>query len=271
MTGQGRPLVLLHGWGTHARVWQGLVPALSERFQVYAVNLPGYGASPDCTPYTPEALVDVLARALPGGVRVCGWSLGAQLALAWACLRPAQVEALVLVAATPCFVNRPGWDCGTDEVVLRGFARDLEADYATTMQRFLSLQARGAASLPAALRPLRRALAEAGRPSLQALRGGLQLLLRSDWRGRLGQIAPPTLLVHGDRDLLTPPCAAHALARGLPDGRLALIEGAAHAPFLSHPETVLRQMTDFFDAVIPGPPEPELIGADRATAGAASP
>jgi pimeloyl-[acyl-carrier protein] methyl ester esterase len=43
--------------------------------------LPGHGASPACAPCTLDALADLLAAALPRRVAVCGWSLGAQVAL----------------------------------------------------------------------------------------------------------------------------------------------------------------------------------------------
>ncbi len=47
--GEGPPLVLCHCTGTHARVWDPLVPALRDRFHVYAPDTRGHGDS-----YTPE-------------------------------------------------------------------------------------------------------------------------------------------------------------------------------------------------------------------------
>ena len=44
-SGQGEPLVLLHPLGSSRAAWDAIVPALAERFDVIAVDLPGFGAS----------------------------------------------------------------------------------------------------------------------------------------------------------------------------------------------------------------------------------
>src|SRR5258705_2254288 len=97
--GSGRDLVLLHGWGMNAGVWDEIAHELAPYFRVHCVDLPGHGASSDeyCT-------LDALAAALPGRVTVCGWSLGGQVALDWALRAPRQAERLVLIASTPRFV-----------------------------------------------------------------------------------------------------------------------------------------------------------------------
>ncbi len=43
---QAGDIVLLHGWGLHAIVFDDIVPALLERFRVTVVDLPGMGQSP---------------------------------------------------------------------------------------------------------------------------------------------------------------------------------------------------------------------------------
>jgi pimeloyl-ACP methyl ester carboxylesterase len=40
-SGQGEPLLLLHGWGSSRREFTAVLPALSERFDVLDVDLPG--------------------------------------------------------------------------------------------------------------------------------------------------------------------------------------------------------------------------------------
>jgi hypothetical protein len=48
--GSGPALVLLHGWPQTWFVWRGIMPALAERFTVYAVDLPGLGDSEGAPP-----------------------------------------------------------------------------------------------------------------------------------------------------------------------------------------------------------------------------
>ncbi|NHX33796.1 alpha/beta fold hydrolase, partial [Escherichia coli] len=44
--GEGKQdLVLLHGWGLNAQVWQTIIPRIASHFRVHLVDLPGYGRS----------------------------------------------------------------------------------------------------------------------------------------------------------------------------------------------------------------------------------
>src|SRR5262249_28544165 len=96
----GRPdIVLLHGWGMRSSIWNQ-VSHFAQHFSVHAPDLPGYGYARATDPYTLDNLSDVLATASPPRVMLCGWSLGGQIALAWALRYPEQVERLVLIAST---------------------------------------------------------------------------------------------------------------------------------------------------------------------------
>jgi len=241
----GADLVLLHGWGMHGGIWAGVQERLAEHFNVHAVDLPGYGDSASVTPYGLERLARSLAQHFPGPVRVCGWSLGGMVAQRWALDFPQQVKSLVLVASTPRFVSGGDWGHGVEQPVLEAFAAGLEGDYEGTLKRFLSLQAKGDEEVREVTRALRASLFERGRPEVEALRGGLAILRDADLRAEAGRIACPTLLVHGDRDTLTPLPAARWLEQALPDARLALVHGAAHAPFISHRDEFVRTVAEF--------------------------
>lgn len=246
VAGDGPAVVLLHGWGMHAQVWNGLAAALTHRFEVHAADLPGYGNSTLCAPYRLPVVVDAMAREMPRSCHVVGWSLGALVALAWAKRAPRQVARLALVAATPCFAQRHDWLHGVDPGTLAAFTRDLETDYEGAIERFIGLQALGDDDERRLVRALRK-MARQRRPSMGALTGGLQILLDTDLRHELAGIAQPTLVVHGDRDRLTPPAAGRYLERTIPGARLELISGTSHVPFLSQPARVAQILSDFLD------------------------
>ena len=247
VVGNGPNLALFHGWGMHSGVWDGVRDSLAQHFRLHLVDLPGYGASPPFEACTLERLVRAVATALPEKAHVCGWSLGGQVALEMARLFPGQVERLVLTASTPCFTQREGWPCAVQREVLLEFAAALETDYDGTLKRFLALQARGDADVKVVLKRLRDILFTRGRPDVQTLRAGLDILLESDLRGNAAAIATPTLLLHGERDMLTPAGAAQWLAERMPAARLKVLPGAAHAPFLSHPVEFTEIMMDFLN------------------------
>ena len=248
--GHGPPVVLLHGWALHGGIWGALPAALGRRHRVHAVDLPGHGRSPPVSPLTAAAIVESLEQAFRterAPLTVVGWSLGGQLALAWARACPQRIARLVLVATTPRFVAGEGWECAMASATLERFAADLEANWRATVLRFLTLQVRGGEHGHAALASLRHELFARGDPAPAVLHDGLALLATTDLRAGLAQVTEPALVIAGTRDALVPLAACRSLATALPSGRLAAIEGAAHAPFLSHPDAFASALTAFLD------------------------
>lgn len=236
-TGRGTPLVLVHGWALHGGIWSGVIDALSAHHEVWALDLPGHGASATLPTYTLDALCVVLAEQTPVRADWLGWSLGALVTLAFAQRHPARVSKLALVAATPKFMQSPDWPHGMTSMLLQQFAASLARDHAATVQRFLSLQVNPGER--DTLRALRAAMAARPAPVAAALAGGLELLRTGDLRAQLGAIVAPTLVLHGARDRLVPPAAGAYLADALPHAHLHVVDGAAHAPFISHRDEFL--------------------------------
>jgi len=253
--GSGAPLLFIHGWGMHSGMWGGVLAELAKQYRVMAVDLPGHGYSvgrdlsrlggdvginPDL-----HDLVDQLAEQFTGPLTVCGWSLGGQVALRWALRYPQQVSRLVLVSSTPCFVQQDDWPCAMAAQTLAAFSAALQQDYLPTLRRFLALQVRGSEQERELLVTLRHSLLSRGEPDLAALQSGLGILRDSDLRAVLPEVVQPALVIAGERDTLTPLPASGYLAAQMPNARLVTIRGAAHAPFLSHPDEFVKQLVSF--------------------------
>ncbi|MDD4929456.1 MAG: alpha/beta fold hydrolase [Gallionella sp.] len=263
----GAQLLFIHGWGMHGGMWGGVLTMLAEHFQVMSVDLPGHGFSaasgqlevvsgksaephthhlPLATDYSHlDSIVDQLAAQFTGQLAVCGWSLGGQVALRWAMRHPAQVTRLIAVSSTPCFVQRVDWPCAMAADTLADFSAALQQDYLLTLRRFLALQVRGSERERELLAGLRKLLQSRGEPDLAALQSGLEILREVDLRDELSQISQPALVIAGVRDTLTPLTASQYMAACLPAAQLVEIAGAAHAPFLSHPDTFVKHVVDF--------------------------
>jgi pimeloyl-[acyl-carrier protein] methyl ester esterase len=244
-SGDGPDLVLIHGWGLHAGVWDGFVPLLEPHFRVLRVDLPGHGSSS----WSGEVSLDEMAAAVlavaPANAAWLGWSLGGLVAMRAALQAPARVGALLLLASTPCFVRRPDWQCALLPALLDSFAAELQQDYLRTLNRFLALQVRGSEHSGAVLRVLRTRLLEKGEPAPAALQAGLDILRNTDLRSEVGALACPVLVVAGDRDTLVPAAAAGATADLIPNAGSAVVAGAGHAPFIARPEVVAGMVHDF--------------------------
>jgi pimeloyl-[acyl-carrier protein] methyl ester esterase len=264
VSGNGPALVLLHGWGLNVRIWDGLAAALSDRFRIIAVDLPGHGHSawlPERSSLEEQAAqVRETVAGIVDGYSLLGWSLGSEIALqlaAGAGASAAAIHRLMLVAATPRFVAAPDWPHGAPPDRLAAQAGGLRSDYRRTVSEFLELQVRASADGGEALQQMRAALFAHGShgspdsPSglqalnIAALARGLELLRDNDLRPLLPEITIPTLVVAGQYDRVIMPAASHALADALPNGRYVEIRRAAHAPFLSHLSQFSALIRDF--------------------------
>ena len=250
--GTGNQLVMIHGWGMHGGLWDGVVPQFAKQFTVHCVDLPGHGYSNSPSHAVGEtglelldSIIDTLSAQFTGPLNVCGWSLGGLVALRWAQLAPQQVQRLVVVASTPCFAERKDWLFGVPAETLRQFAVELERDHIAMLRRFLTLLVRGGANERELLAELRSRLFNHGQPDINALRDGLEILRDVDFRAELPYIAQPALLIAGECDKLTPPEASEYMAQALPNARVVKIAGAAHVPFLSEPDFFVEQITGF--------------------------
>ena len=244
--GDGPDLVLLHGWALHGGMWGPWIDTLAEHARLHVVDLPGHGRSRWSNDITDVAgLARAVLPAVPTGAVVLGWSLGGMVALELARRQAQRVRALVLIATTPRFVASEDWEHGTRSEVLDGFARGLADDYRVTVRNFLALQTLGDEHATQALRTLRQQLASHGEPDARALAAGLDILRAVDLRDALPRVACPALVIAGEHDRLTPPTAGRELAARLPSARFQCIARAGHAPFLSHPAEVLRELLPF--------------------------
>lgn len=246
-TGAGPNLVLLHGWGMHGAVWQPLVKKLSKIFTLHLVDLPGMGLSRPIEPYHLHAAAEKIVEMLPPNADIIGWSLGAQVAMRIALDHPDMVRRLVLVGATPCFVNKKDWNAGIAPDIFSSFADNVNADYHKTMTQFLTLQCMGDKDARSTVKLLRKKFAERPVPTSQTLQKALNILLETDLRAEVEHLRKPALLIHGDRDTLAPVQAAHWMMQNLPMGYLRVMAGASHAPFLSHQEQFIDAIIQFLE------------------------
>ncbi len=246
--GQGKPLILLHGWGFNGEIWNPLATELAPNWRIYQVDLPGHGRSP-LSEYTLPILTETLAAHLPQSAIWVGWSLGGLLAIAMARWRPAWVHKLVLVATSPRFVTATDWPHALSPVVLKQFAKQMQQDTTNTIQRFLALQVKGSDTAHQQLRSLNAWLKQSGIPQPAALQAGLQLLINTDLRSELVHIQSPALLCLGGRDTLVPARMGKDCQHWWPNLQQECISSAAHIPFLSHPDIFIPLLQSFLNNI----------------------
>lgn len=227
-------LVLLHGWGLNAEVWNCINEELASHFTLHLVDLPGFGRSRGFGPMSLDEMAQQVLAAAPQNAIWLGWSLGGLVASQIALSRPERVSALVTVASSPCFSAQDAWP-GIKPEVLAGFQQQLSEDFQRTVERFLALQTMGTETARQDARALKQTVLSLPMPDVAVLNGGLEILKTVDLREPLSALTMPHLRIYGYLDGLVPRKVVPLLDSLWPESESQIIAKAAHAPFISHP------------------------------------
>ncbi len=260
----GIPLVLLHGFGNEAHIWDDFAPAIAPYYQVYALDLRGHGDS-DWAPDARydyehhvadlEAIFDTLGFER---IVLVGHSLGGRISMSYAGKHPEKVAGLVIVDSAP-------------ELEMRGILRiqmDLQEyrdpSFSSTgeYERYL------AHNYPAATPSSIRRMAEYGLKQREDGRWVLKMdvSFRSEaaqaatheeieehskqttqmlWDA-LAKVDCPTLIVRGAAsDFLSADIADRMVDEVLAKGSLAVVPQAGHSVMTDNPDGFLEVVTAF--------------------------
>lgn len=257
---QRESFVLLHGWGCDSQSWQPLLDQLQQLGDVSAIDLPGFGDSPDASSWTLEDVLELLAASIPPQATLVGWSLGGMLATALAARYPEKVKRLVTLAANVKFVATDDYPTALPPAVNAQFSAGFSVDPQGTLKLFSGLLAQGDAQERALLKRLRAATTPAPAPTTAGWRAALDLLSQLDLRATFAGLSQPGLHIFGAADALVPAAAATAVQQINPQQRVVVVPVAAHAVHWSQPEQVAQLIHQFMDA-----PNPQVATRDKRT------
>lgn len=262
---QGAPVALfVHGLGGSTLNWTDLMHDLSAEVDCWAVDLPGFGASPpprdgDCSPAGHAraigALIDHLMSVTDSGsVHLIGNSLGGAVCLQLAARRPELVRSLTLISpALPGYRPTRG-NVHLPVIALPGIGEKLVAKF----QQEASAEQRLKATIDAcfadpARMPAHRwdeaaeevarrdSLVYANDVFLRSLRGLLATYVDRgpDRPWKLAErVTCPVLVVYGIKDPLVDARAAHRVTRHFIDAHVVVLPDSGHVSQMEHPEKV---------------------------------
>ena len=252
-SGEGLPIVMLHGFPHDRTLWAAQRMALAARARCLTPDLRGFGDSSTHGPFSMDqyaddvvALLDALG--IPQAV-VCGLSMGGYVALALWRRHPARVRAMIL-CDTRAEADSPEARSRREAQIALVRAQGTAALVEPLLTGMVGSETR--AQRPEVLTALRTMM---GRQSAAGVIGALQALRdRPDSRPTLGTITVPVLVVVGDQDVLTPIADARRMAEALPPAarvRLEVIAGAGHVPCVERPAAVTHALGDFLGTLAP--------------------
>ena len=241
-------IILLHGFGSSLETWQPWADALSLRYRVVRLDLPGCGLSdPDSTGDYSDGRTLAVLRGLMKQLGIqkavlVGNSMGGRIAWRFAADYPEQVSQLILIS--PDGFASPGFSYGKSPQVPatfklmkyflpRAFVRpNLAAAYAdpsklsdATVDRYYDLL-----------------LATGNRA---AMIDRMQQTVLVDPVPLLRRINAPTLLLWGEQDKLIPFGNSADYLRALPDAKLVSFPDLGHVPHEEAPSESLKPLDSF--------------------------
>lgn len=237
-------LLFCNGFNCAQHVWHQLAPGLAADYQLVFFDQMGVGESDRRCVGDPRYLTlngfvqDVIdiGRALAlRNVVLVGHSAGALIAMLAAIAAPELFAKTVLLAASPRYLNAPGYYGGFEEPELRNMLRELDANYQAWANTFATMMI-SQAHAPALSHEL---LEYAGQTDPRMARRMVEFVFLGDYRSYLPQLHQPTLLIQCVDDPAAPEEVSVYLLRQLPRTALLLLPGAGHCPHLTAPGQVL--------------------------------
>jgi pimeloyl-ACP methyl ester carboxylesterase len=250
-------LVLLHGFGDSYTSWEGWVAALKTRFHVISVDFPGHGLTRAPAEYrlSGAGLADFIDQFAAGlelpKFAVAGNSMGGGAAWQLAARHPQRVSALILVDAAGFANDKPPGkvpvafkllEYPLGRAILRNIdnrpfiATGLKIDvYDKTLitpalvDRWAEFQrAPGHRAILMAIDP--RAFGNASAAVLQG-------------------ISVPTLILHGDSDVLIEPASAGKFGAAIPGAKVVIYPQVGHLPQIEIPQRSAADVAAFLQGV----------------------
>lgn len=253
----GPPLVLVHGFAASLYAWEPWVTRLGDAYRVISLDLPAHGLTVTPADYRVTAAgeaeaVDELVRAL--GVdrfAMAGNSMGGPVVWSYALAHPDKVTALA-------FLDSPG---PSDRLGADGRKASEPMVFAIERSALGKLILRRVNPRPLAKQALRAGYGDAAVVTPELAQRYVDLALGPGHRAmlvaaeqphatarELSAITAPTLVMHGEADVIIPVAEGKALAAAIPGAKLILYPGVGHAPMEQIPDRSAADLRAFLEA-----------------------
>ncbi len=254
--GEGRPVILIHGWPLSADSWDPVALALAEAgYRAIAYDRRGFGRSQQ--PYKgydydtfADDLADVMAaHNATQGAALIGFSMGGgEIARYLSRHGSAAIDRVALVSSVVPYMlqtddNPEGVPQATFDQMTEGMRKDRAAFFTGFFKDFYGV---GMLSSPVSDELLQLSWITAMQSGLHPTLAAAKAFATTDFRPDLDSFTVPTLLIHGTSDKTVPIGAtARAVAEAVPHARLIEYGGEPHGVFATQTDRLTRDLLDF--------------------------
>lgn len=256
--GDGRPVVLVHGWPLGGQAWEHQLPPLvSAGYRVITYDRRGSGRSAHpWHGYDYDTLAadlhTLITRLDLVDLALVSASMGSgQVARFVHTYGQDRLRRLVLVSAPPPYLcnSYDNPDGRFDDSAIGQLTSAIRQDRLAFVDRAIRAAFR-AGDRTDLISDIQHAyhVSVAAADSPKATLDFLMASIRTDFRADLPRITMPALVVHGSDDSVFPAePPGHQVHRALPDSRLVVLPGAPHALTITHPDVVNRALLAFLN------------------------
>ncbi len=240
-------ILLLTGLASKRLGWYKQLEVFGRSYRTLALDHRDVGDSdPTSEPYTIADLADDAAAFLGAlGIaksHIVGISMGGFISLELALRHPEMVDKLVLVSTSGGGIT----NVPASPVLWSGFFRREKLDAGERARKtYTRIMGPGfAANHPEVMEEIVQ-IARYRPMTAEAYSHQLRACLRHNAAFRLNQIHAPTLVIHGDKDLLVPTANGRRLGRRIAGAKLLIYPGSGHVPIIEQPEQFNRDVLAF--------------------------
>ncbi len=246
ISGQGQPLVFIHGFAGSSQWWRGQKAFFESDYQVLTVDLPGHGQSPWQRGTLAEMatdLYDILKTLDLQQINIVASSLGGLVALELYRRIPEQIHRMSFVGSIPKFARpstslgaNSAYPAGLDIEKIRTLSEQFDGDYASILDIFFRSLFTMKERESKKFKDLKSLRQNEPVPRREALQAFLDILEKTDLRDRLLSIVCPVQFITGAEDYICPKDVMEWLKEHMLHARLDFIDGCGHLPFLTKPQ-----------------------------------
>jgi pimeloyl-ACP methyl ester carboxylesterase len=241
ITGHGKVVVILQGWGTSLDLYDSVANSINSHYKVIQLDFPGFGQSDEPRePWNADDYADFVLKFLDKldirEASFIGHSHGGRVIIKLASRDelPVKVEKIVLIDSAGI-------------VPKKSFKKRLKIRIYKIGKKLASIKVLQKL-FPDAIENWKNRQGSADyRNSSPMMRQSLVKLVNEDLTTSLGKIKADTLLVWGDQDTATPISDAHIMEKAIPKAGLVVLKGGGHFSFLDQPYIFDRVMKSYFE------------------------
>ncbi len=251
VSGRGtRPMLFAHGFGCDQNMWRYITPAFEDDYKIVLFDYVGAGKS-DVRAYNADRygtldgyaqdVLDVcVALDLQDAIYV-GHSVSCMTGILAAIREPERFDRLILIGASPRYVNEPDYVGGFERKDLEGLFDVMDKNY-LGWANFLAPVVMKNAERPELARELEESFCSTD-PNIA--RRFAEVTFFADNRADLPNLRTPSLLLQCADDAIAPEVVGDYLESHVPGSTLRKLRATGHCPHMSHPDETIAAMKDY--------------------------